>query len=93
LVPVPDTIPVDFINLKLRTLPHDSHKVLIGDNLATHLSPYVLAMCERFKVKFIFLPENSTHLLQPLDVSVFRPLKMNWRKVVRKFREAVLRSQ
>lgn len=31
-------------------------------------------------IRFIFLPANSTHLTQPLDVSVFRPLKVSWRK-------------
>ncbi len=73
MVPVP---------LTLGTLPGDAVKVLLGDNLAAHLSPYVLAMCERHNVRFVFLPENSTHLLQPLDRSIFGPLKQHWRKVL-----------
>lgn len=32
--------------------------------------------------RFIFLPENSTHFMQPLDVSVFRGMKESWRKIL-----------
>ena len=31
---------------------------------------------------FVFLPANSTHILQPLDVSFFRPPKRSWRKIL-----------
>lgn len=64
-----------------RTLPRDNIKVLIGDNLASHLSPFVLSQCEQFNIRFVFLPENSTHMMQPLDKCVFRPLKQKWRKM------------
>jgi hypothetical protein len=33
-------------------------------------------------ILFVFLPPNSTHLCQPLDVAVFRPMKIAWRKSV-----------
>ncbi len=35
-----------------------------------------------FSFRFCFLPENSTHLMQPLDVSVFAPMKRWWRKIL-----------
>ena len=54
-------------------------KVLIGDNLAAHMAPQVTALCEQYNIRFIFLPENSTHLLQPLDTHVFGPMKRHWR--------------
>ena len=56
-------------------LPADDIKVVIGDNLASHISPTVLQLCREHKIQFCFLPENSTHLLQPLDVGVFGPMK------------------
>jgi hypothetical protein len=37
--------------------------------------------------RFCFLPENSTHILQPLDVAVFAPLKRRWRDVLEKWKE------
>jgi hypothetical protein len=36
----------------VRTLPRDAVKVLLGDNLAAHLSPYVLKMCEVYIIRY-----------------------------------------
>jgi hypothetical protein len=61
--------------------------VLLGDNLAAHLSPYVTSLCEENNIRFCFLPENSTHILQPLDVAVFGPLKRRWRDVLEEWKD------
>jgi hypothetical protein len=71
----------------IETLPQEEVKVLIGDNLASHLSPSVLELCEAHNIRFVFLPENSTHLLQPLDVAVFGPMKKRWRQVLTEWKE------
>lgn len=57
-------------------------KVIIGDNLGSHFSPDVLRLTEEHDIRFITLIPNSTHLLQPLDVAVFRTLKVNWRRIL-----------
>lgn len=62
-------------------------KVLIGDNLASHLSINAVTLCEQHGIEFVFLPSNSTHLTQPLDVAFFRPLKINWRKVLTEWKK------
>jgi len=50
--------------------------ILIIDNCASHLdSPETAAIEQAYGVKIIRLPPNSTHLLQPLDVAVFRTFK------------------
>lgn len=61
---------------------HTGPKVVIGDNLSSHLNLSVLLECQRNNIRFIFLPPNSTHLTQPLDVSFFRPLKIHWRNIL-----------
>lgn len=53
--------------------------VVIGVNLSSHLSPEVIKLSEKYNIDFIFLPPNSTHITQPLDVAFFRPLKGSWR--------------
>ncbi|KAG5878381.1 hypothetical protein JTB14_020617 [Gonioctena quinquepunctata] len=67
-------------------LPHfkklDGHKVLVGDNLSSHVTLSVIQECENNNIRFVLLPPNSTHLLQPLDVAYFRPLKAAWKKVL-----------
>lgn len=60
----------------------DGPKVIIGDNLSSHLSYNVIKLCQEQNIKFVLLPPNSTHLCQPLDVAFFRPLKLAWRNVL-----------
>jgi hypothetical protein len=59
----------------IKALPQDEEKVLIGDDLAANLSSVVIAQCKEYNIRFIFLPENGTHMLQALDVTVFGPMK------------------
>nr|CAH7734335.1 unnamed protein product [Callosobruchus chinensis] len=55
---------------------------MIGDNSCHRFAINVIEQCENVTIKFILLPTNTTDLLQPLDVSYFRPLKNAWRKVL-----------
>ena len=61
-------------------------KVLIGDNLSSHFSPAVIESCIGHNIRFVPLPPNSTHLCQPLDVAVFRPMKMLWGATLSRWR-------
>lgn len=61
-------------------------KVLIGDNLSSHFSESVLRACEELNIAFVCLPPKTTHLLQPLDVAFFAPLKAYWRDVLTKWK-------
>lgn len=67
-------------------IPHFKNKpdkkILIGDNLSSHLTITGIQACSRHNIAFVFLPPNSTHLTQPLDVSFFRPLKIAWRHIL-----------
>lgn len=75
----------------------EGKKILIGDNLQSHLSEKVIRTCEEHNISFAFLPPNSTHICQPLDVAVFHPLKIIWRNVLtqwkKKFRGVVPKTE
>ena len=43
----------------------------------------VIRKCEQNNILFVFLSPSSTSILQPLDVSFFRPLKRSWRKILK----------
>ena len=43
-------------------------KLLIGDNLGSHISPEVIQTCKDNNIAFVCLPSNSTHIIKPLDV-------------------------
>ncbi|KAF2904148.1 hypothetical protein ILUMI_02037 [Ignelater luminosus] len=62
----------------LKKLP--GRKVIIADNLSTHLNVGIFKCCREENVCFVCLPPNSTHLTQPLDVAFFHPIKVAWRK-------------
>lgn len=70
----------------------EGNRVIIGDNLASHLSFNVIQLCEEHHIKFCFLPANSTHLTQPLDVAIFRPIKASWRKKLEAWKNKYKRS-
>uniref|UniRef100_A0A1Y1K537 DDE-1 domain-containing protein n=2 Tax=Photinus pyralis TaxID=7054 RepID=A0A1Y1K537_PHOPY len=64
----------------------DGTKLLIGDNLQSHITVSVIEECENNDIRFILLPPNSTHMLQPLDVAYFRPLKASWKRVLEEWK-------
>nr|CAI5848360.1 unnamed protein product [Callosobruchus analis] len=41
--------------------------------------------CDTHGIILYCLPPNTTHILQPADVSVFKPLKTEWKKTVREW--------
>lgn len=59
--------------------------LLLVDGHKSHMSLVLSSMCEQLGIILYALPPNTTHILQPADVSVFAPLKANWRKEVRMF--------
>ena len=72
-----------YFKLVLPTLKKQTgKKVIMGDNLSSHINPHVIQSCMDNNIAFICLPQTSTHLTQPLDVAFFRPMKMAWRKVL-----------
>lgn len=64
----------------------DGTKVIIGDNLQSHITINVIQECENNDIKFVLLPPNSTHMLQPLDVAYFRPLKASWKRTLEEWK-------
>ena len=60
----------------------EGKKVLIGDNLSSHLSFKVLSECLRLNISFVMLVPNSTDKCQPLDVAYFGPQKKVWRQML-----------
>ncbi len=70
-----------------KTRPSENKKVLIGDNCASHLSAKVIQSCLDNNISFVFLPKNSTHLSQPLDIAWFKSFKAIWRQKLSKWKE------
>lgn len=52
----------------------------------SHLNMQLSQFCSQNGIILISLYPNSTHILQPLDVAVFHPLKSVWKKITTKWR-------
>ncbi|EDN06147.1 conserved hypothetical protein [Histoplasma mississippiense (nom. inval.)] len=53
----------------------EPHILLILDEHGSHLTPEFDQICSENKIIPLCMPPHSSHLLQPLDVGVFAPLK------------------
>ena len=58
----------------------DGRVVLLVDGSKTHLTGEVLAAAKQLGVFLICFPSHSTDVVQPLDVSIFAPLKRKIRR-------------
>ena len=52
-----------------------THRLLIIDGHESHCSVDFRDLCEEMKIILLCMPPHSSHLLQPLDVGCFSPLK------------------
>ncbi|OQR83373.1 jerky-like protein [Achlya hypogyna] len=59
--------------------------VLFFDGQKSHISPEIIKRGAVLGILLVCLPLNATHLVQPLDVAVFGPLKKAVRATIRDF--------
>lgn len=70
-------------NLFIKHTRHiDGPKVLFLDGHKSHITLDVIRIAKENNITILCLPPHATHILQPLDVSVFKPAKTVWRKIV-----------
>lgn len=56
--------------------------ILFVDGHKSHMSLPLSQFCEENQIILYAPPPNTTHMLQPADVSVFKPLKQQWKTTV-----------
>lgn len=57
--------------------------LLLIDSVSSHISITAFELASKRGIELYRLVANATHLMQPLDVGVFGPLKQRWHQVVR----------
>lgn len=62
--------------------------ILFLDGHSSHLTLPLSEFCREKRIELIVLLPNATHILQPLDVGLFRALKKSWSEAVRDWRFA-----
>lgn len=74
-------------------MPHiRAKKVVIEDNLASHFSSSVIEATLGNNNYMTPLPANSIHLMQPLNVSFFAPMKQKLRNILDSWRKESCRK-
>lgn len=68
-------------NTRTRTI--GSKRLLILDNHGSHTTPEFRLYCEAKDIILLYMPPHSSHLLQPMDVGCFGPLKTSFSKLNR----------
>ena len=72
-----------FKKLFLSAVQHLSSKpgvVLFVDGHHSHLTLELIELARERGVHLVCFPPHMTHILQPLDVSVYHPLKQAWQQ-------------
>lgn len=70
----------------LKKLNVDFPVILFVDGHATHLDRRLSDICTQLQIILIALYPNATRILQPADVSTFKPLKDGWKRGVLEWR-------
>ena len=60
--------------------------IVFMDGHTTHINMAIIEFCRDNQIILFCLPAHASHILQPLDVSVFGPLKQFWNKSIENFK-------
>ena len=56
--------------------------ILFFDGHQSHMSLALIEMARANSIHLVCFPPHCTHIIQPLDVSVFGPVKAAWKSVL-----------
>lgn len=62
-----------------------SKRLLIVDGHGSHCTDDFLYECYKNDIYLLFLPPHTSHVLQPLDISIFSPIKAYYRQALAKY--------
>ena len=76
---------LEWFKFFLSSIPPARPVLLIEDGHASHISIEVIELARENAVYLLCLPSHTTHILQPLDVGVFKSLKSHYSRECRKY--------
>ena len=63
-------------------LPENGPVILFFDGHSSHLALSMIVKARGAGVDLFTLPSNTSHILQPLDVAVYGPMKTAWKEIL-----------
>lgn len=76
---------LEWLNFFITAIPPERPVVLLMDSHSAHIGAEVLKVAKDNQVYLFTFPAHCTHLLQPLDVGLFKPLKRYWRDSMNRY--------
>ena len=76
---------LDWFKLFIASIPPARPVLIIEDGHSSHVSLEVIKLARENDIYVLCLPSHCAHILQPLDVGVFKSLKANFNKVCKDF--------
>ena len=80
-----DDLFLQWFKFFLANIPPTRPVLLIMDGHGTHISIELIELAQSNGVHLLCLPSHTTHILQPLDVGVFKSFKSNFSKTCSKY--------
>ena len=71
---------LSYFNSYTKPQLQEIYRLLIINGHKSHVSLQFIKYCKAYKIVPLCLPPHSTHILQPLDVSIFGPLARAYKK-------------
>ena len=76
---------LEWFKFFLSSIPPARPVLLIEDGHASHISIDVIELARKNEVYLLCLPSHTTHILQPLDIAVFKSVKSHYSSECRKY--------
>ena len=76
---------LEWFKFFLANIPPARPVLLIEDGHSSHISIELIELAQSNQVYLLCLPSHSTHILNPLDVGVFKSLKSHYSKECKKY--------
>jgi DDE superfamily endonuclease len=56
--------------------------ILVYDGYSSHFNEDIVTKAISLNIILVLLPSNATHLMQPLDIAVFKPFKTIMKRIL-----------
>lgn len=76
---------LEWFRFFISSIPPTRPVLLIFDGHASHISLELIQLAQEHDVHLLCLPSHTSHLLQPLDVGVFKALKSAFNKACKRY--------
>ena len=79
---------LEWFKFFIKSIPPERPVLLIEDGHGSHITLDVIEISRRNDIHLLCLPAHTSHILQPLDIGVFKSFKTHYSKACRSPRES-----